>query len=107
MNRDNEVALRPGVVNLLDGRRLEPTEHLSDRWRSLQVSRIAPGASERFVADDCEHAIYVMEGRGRVASSTQDVPIEGGTALTLPKASAATLTAEAELQIFHVMLRTS
>jgi len=95
----------PAVVNLNDGALLDPREHLSDRWRSLQIVRLDGGARRELVSDGVEHAVYVLGGDGTARTETQAVPLERGIALTAPKGTELTLEAGAEgLECFHVVL---
>ncbi|MGH2870818.1 MAG: hypothetical protein ACRDNK_25020 [Solirubrobacteraceae bacterium] len=99
------MAPQPGIVNLNDGELLEPRDHLSDRWRSLQIVRLDPGERRVFSSDDVEHAIYVLGGEGIADNASQQIGLETGIALTVPKGSGITVAAAGSvLELFHIAL---
>jgi mannose-6-phosphate isomerase-like protein (cupin superfamily) len=96
------------VLNLADGQPLTPTETLSERWRTLEIIKLAPSDERPFEAGQVEHAAYVLYGDGSARSADEEIALQPGTALTLPRGSSATLVAGAVgLEVFHVALETA
>jgi mannose-6-phosphate isomerase-like protein (cupin superfamily) len=96
------------VVNLDAGQPLAPTDTLSERWRNLEIIKLKPAEERRLAAGQIEHLAYVLDGGGSARNVDQEIALQPGIALTLPRGSSATLVAGADgLEVFHVALETA
>lgn len=104
---ESAVSGRATIVNLRE-ERVDPREHLSDRWRTLEVATVPPGDELHFEAGEVEHATYILRGSGTARTSSEEIELRPGLGITLPKGTAATYRAlEEPLEVFHVALETA
>ena len=92
------------IVNLADGDPVDLGQHLDGGWGPARVMQLQAGDSHEFDAHEAEICTFVVEGRGTVAMGDHVARFDTGTGVTLMKGSAATVTAEAPLQLFAAWL---
>jgi mannose-6-phosphate isomerase-like protein (cupin superfamily) len=101
------MELKPGVVNLEDGRLVEPREHLSEGWRSLQFVELASAERRELVSETVEHTLYVISGAGTAEpkGEGETIVLEHGVALTAPMGAWLEIEAGNDgLAYFHAVL---
>lgn len=93
---------------ITDLRRTGPVDAstvLTGPLRTVEVTRLPPGAAAGLNADGVEHTVFVTDGDGTARTGTTTVPLAPGTALTLPLGTTAHLTAgDHGLECFHAVL---
>jgi mannose-6-phosphate isomerase-like protein (cupin superfamily) len=86
------------VTNLRRVGRVDPRVVFTGPLTGIEVAQLRAAERVELVADTVEHTVYITEGSGRAAPFGADtgevrVPLEPGTALTLPLGTGVTLTA--------------
>lgn len=93
------------IVHLKDGSPVDPRGTLRGAWREIGVRHVAPGATERLVADGSEHAVYVWTGSGTATTGEGPVATVAGWAFTIVKGDAVAFEAGPDgLRLFVVTL---
>lgn len=99
---------RAKVKSLNNGKRFIPEATLSPSWRALEIAHLTAGEQLALNAGQLEHLVYVLAGQGAAEADGEEIQLEPGTALTLPRGSSATLHGgEPALEVFHVELETA
>lgn len=93
------------IVHLEDGSSVNPRGALRGAWREIGVRHVAPGATERFVADGSEHAVYVWSGSGAATTGEGTVDAAAGSAFTIVRGDSVMFDAGPDgLRLFIVTL---
>jgi urocanate hydratase len=93
------------IVHLEDGTSVAPRGTLRGAWREIGVRSVAPGATERLVADTSEHAVYVCTGSGTATTGEGSHAAAAGWAFTIVKGDSVTFDAGSDgLRLFVVTL---
>ena len=93
------------IVHLEDGSPVDPRGTLKGTWREIGVRRVAPGATERLVAEGSEHAVYVWTGSGTASTGEGSHAAVAGWAFTIVKGDSVTFEAGPDgLRLFVVTL---
>jgi len=92
------------IVSLGDGDAGGLAEVFSGAWSAIAVDSIPAGDERAFTADDAEHALYVLSGRGTATTELHSFELDEGRGLAIPKGGRVSIAAadSGELKLFRI-----
>lgn len=99
------VTVNARIHDLRTERVVDPAGVFTGPLRRVEIVPLEPGERRSWRATGAEHTFFVLSGRGHAISKAVRMPLERGTAVTLPLGTSLLLTAgDGGLEVFHAAL---